>query len=131
MKRLLPPAMILLLLAVAGVSGMWHQHQRFLQTPLKIEEFGLLLNVKAGASIRTVVAILVEGIGDDLTGLAERVIQTGDAVTPPARSQTAWRRRPGSQMVSFCANEWRCPTRGQMDRALVRIARPRTYPPAP
>lgn len=58
MKRLLPLALILLLLAVAGVSGLWHQHQRFLQTPLNIEESGLLLNVKAGASIRTVVAIL-------------------------------------------------------------------------
>ena len=58
MKRFLPVTMILILLFLASMSGLWHQHQRFLQTPLDIEEFGLLLNVEPGASIRSVVAFL-------------------------------------------------------------------------
>ncbi|NOR20167.1 MAG: endolytic transglycosylase MltG, partial [Xanthomonadales bacterium] len=58
MKRLLSPVLILLLLAAAGASGLWHQHQRFLQTPLQIENKGLVLDVKTGANIRTVIAIL-------------------------------------------------------------------------
>lgn len=58
MKRLLPVALILLLLAAASMMGLWHQYQRFLQTPLHINQTGLMLNVEPGASIRAVVATL-------------------------------------------------------------------------
>ncbi len=58
MKRLLPTAVVLFLLLSAATAGLWYQHQQFLQTPLQIEESGLILNVKPGAGIRTVIAIL-------------------------------------------------------------------------
>jgi UPF0755 protein len=58
MKRLLAPFIITLLLALASASGLWHQHQRFLQTPLQFADDGLVLEVQSGANIRTVVAIL-------------------------------------------------------------------------
>ncbi|MCK5644617.1 MAG: endolytic transglycosylase MltG, partial [Gammaproteobacteria bacterium] len=58
MKRLLPVALILLLLTAASMTGLWQQYQRFLQTPLQIEAAGLVLNVEPGAGIRTVVATL-------------------------------------------------------------------------
>lgn len=58
MKRLLPVAMVLLLLLTASAVGLWQQHQRFLQTPLRIDDAGLVLNVEAGASIRSVIGIL-------------------------------------------------------------------------
>lgn len=58
MKRLLAPFLIVILLAAASASGLWHQHQRFLEAPLHIDAGGLLLDVQAGASIRTVITIL-------------------------------------------------------------------------
>jgi len=58
MKRLLPVALIILLLAAASMAGLWQQYQRFLQTPLQIKESGLVLNVEPGASIRAVLAKL-------------------------------------------------------------------------
>lgn len=58
MKRLLPLALILLLLAAATSAGLWHQYQQFLQTPLKVGQAGLILNVEPGASIRNVLGEL-------------------------------------------------------------------------
>jgi len=55
MKRLVPVTLILLLLTAAGSMGLWQQYQRFLQTPLHIEEPGLVLNVEPGTNIRSVV----------------------------------------------------------------------------
>jgi UPF0755 protein len=58
MKRLLPFALIFLLLTLAGTMGVWRQYQHFLQAPLNIEKSGLIVNVEPGASIRSVVAKL-------------------------------------------------------------------------
>ena len=58
MKRVLPVGLILILLAVAGMSGLWQQYQRFLQTPLDIDEAGLVFEVEPGSSIRSVIAKL-------------------------------------------------------------------------
>ena len=55
MKRLLPVVLVLLLLAAAGTMGVWQQYRHFLQTPLKIETAGLVLNVEAGSNIRSVI----------------------------------------------------------------------------
>jgi len=58
MKRVLPVGLILILLAVASMSGLWQQYQRFLQTPLDIDEAGLVFVVEPGSSIRSVIAKL-------------------------------------------------------------------------
>ena len=58
MKRLAPIALILLLLTAASAIGLRQQYQQFLQTPMSIEESGLVLNVESGTNIRSVVAIL-------------------------------------------------------------------------
>ncbi len=58
MKRYVPFALVVLLLAVASLSGLWHQYQRFLQTPLQIDVPGLVLVVEPGTSIRAVVGKL-------------------------------------------------------------------------
>ena len=58
MQRLLTAILILSLLAAASAVGLWHQHQRFLETPLDLNQSGLVLNVETGASIRTVISIL-------------------------------------------------------------------------
>ena len=53
-----PVAAIALLLSAATTSGLWQQYQRFLHTPLIIEETGRVLTVERGSSIRLVVAEL-------------------------------------------------------------------------
>jgi len=58
MKRLLPVASVLLILAAASTLGLWQQYQRFLLTPLHIEGPGLVLEVEPGANIRSVLAKL-------------------------------------------------------------------------
>jgi UPF0755 protein len=58
MKRLVPIALILLLLTAATAIGLRQQYQKFLHTPMPIEESGLVLNVEPGSNIRSVVAIL-------------------------------------------------------------------------
>lgn len=58
MKRLVPPGLIILLVVVAGTAGLWQQYQRFLQTPLQLEQTGLVLQVEPGTNIRSVVAKL-------------------------------------------------------------------------
>jgi UPF0755 protein len=55
MKRLLPVALILLLLAVGMAAGIWHQYLRFLDSPLVLANSGLTVNVERGATIRSVV----------------------------------------------------------------------------
>ncbi len=58
MKRLVPLGLVLLLLAGASMAGLWQQYQRFLQTPLHIEQAGLVFSVEPGTNIRSVVAKL-------------------------------------------------------------------------
>ena len=56
MKRLAPVIAIIMVLSLAGVSGLWQQYQRFLQTPLIIgDTSSLVLKVERGSSIRAVV----------------------------------------------------------------------------
>jgi UPF0755 protein len=90
MKRLLPLVFVLLLLAVASATGLWRQYQQFLQLPLTIDTPGLILNVEAGSSIRSVVAKLEkQGVTRMdwrwrlLGRLREATIKTGEyALTP-------------------------------------------------
>lgn len=58
MKRLMPVALIVLLLASAGLAGLWYQYQQFLIAPLHIEKSGLVIMVEPGANIRSVLAKL-------------------------------------------------------------------------
>ena len=58
MKRLIPVALILILLTAAGTMGLWQQYQRFLHTSLRIAETGYVLVVEPGTSIRSVVVKL-------------------------------------------------------------------------
>jgi UPF0755 protein len=55
MKRLLPVALIGLLLMSASLAGFWYHYQQFLQTPMNIEEPGLVVMVEPGTNIRSVV----------------------------------------------------------------------------
>jgi len=55
MKRLLPVALILLLLSAAVTIGLSQQYRQFLQIPLDIEEAGFVLNVEPGTNIRSMV----------------------------------------------------------------------------
>jgi UPF0755 protein len=54
MRRLLPVTFVFLFLGIALGVGLWQQYQRFLSTPLAIDPTGLVLNVEAGANIRSV-----------------------------------------------------------------------------
>jgi UPF0755 protein len=93
MKRLLPFVLIFLLLTLAGTTGLWHQYQHFLQSPLNIEKAGLVVNVAPGASIRSVVAKL-ESQGATrmdwrwrlLSRLQQVVIKTGEYEVLPGMS---------------------------------------------
>jgi len=58
MKRLLPLALIVLLSTTAAFAGLWYQYQRFLETPLLIDDSGLVLLVEPGTNIRSVAAKL-------------------------------------------------------------------------
>jgi len=58
MKRLVPLGLILLLLTAASMAGLWQQYQGFLQTPLNIDQAGLLVNVEPGPHIRSGLAKL-------------------------------------------------------------------------
>lgn len=58
MKRLLATALLVLLLISAGLGVIWYQYQQFLQTPLKINQAGVIIMVEPGSNIRTVVAKL-------------------------------------------------------------------------
>ena len=58
MKRLLPVALIALLLTSAGMAGMWNQYQQFLQTPLQIKSSGVVIVVEPGTNIRSLAAKL-------------------------------------------------------------------------
>jgi UPF0755 protein len=85
MKRLMLVVLILLLLVLAGSVGLWQQYQRFLRTPLGIDETGLVLNVEPGTAIHSVVANLeLEGATRMswrwklLSRLQPRTIKTGE-----------------------------------------------------
>lgn len=58
MKRLVPVALIVLLLTSAVLAGLWYQYQQFLQAPLQIGNSGLVIMVEPGTNIRSVVAKL-------------------------------------------------------------------------
>ncbi|MGB5289950.1 MAG: endolytic transglycosylase MltG [Lysobacterales bacterium] len=58
MKRLLAIALLVLLMASVGVAVVWYQYQQFLQTPLQIQQAGVVIMVEPGSNIRTVVAEL-------------------------------------------------------------------------
>lgn len=58
MKRLLPVALVLLLLASAVLAVLWHQYREFLATPLKIDSPGLAFMVEPGTNMHSVVSEL-------------------------------------------------------------------------
>ncbi len=58
MKRLVPAALIVLLLTFAVLAGLWYQYQQFLRAPLQIGDSGLIIMVEPGTNIRSVVAKL-------------------------------------------------------------------------
>ena len=58
MKRVLSVALIGLLVAGVTVASLWHQYRQFLQTPLAIEDRGLIIAVEQGTNIRLVLAKL-------------------------------------------------------------------------
>jgi UPF0755 protein len=58
MKRLMPVALLILLLAIALTAGVWRQYQSFLQTPLNIGGTELVLEVEPGSTIRSVLTKL-------------------------------------------------------------------------
>jgi UPF0755 protein len=58
MKRLMPVALLILLLAMAFTVGVWRQYQTFLQTPLNIGGSELVLEVDPGSTIRSVLTKL-------------------------------------------------------------------------
>ena len=55
---MLPVAAVVLVLAIAGAAGLWQQYQTFLNTPLDVDESGMLLNVESGSNLRTVLTQL-------------------------------------------------------------------------
>ena len=63
MKRFAPVVFVILLLGAAGATGVWRQYQHFLQQPLSIEADGFTLDVRAGESIRSVLAGLEKPLG--------------------------------------------------------------------
>ena len=58
MKRLMPATLIVLLLISAVLAGFWYQYQQFLQTPLQMENSGMVIMVEPGSNLRTVVTEL-------------------------------------------------------------------------
>jgi len=80
MIRLRSFVIIFVLLAAAGLSGLWQQYQHFLQTPLAIEDAGLVVNVERGSSIRSVVTDL-EKLGVTRSGWQWRLLNRMQAVT--------------------------------------------------
>ncbi len=58
MKRLLSFVVLLLFLAGVGASAFWYQYHKFLETPLRIQQPGLTLNVEAGANLQSLLAQL-------------------------------------------------------------------------
>ena len=96
MKRLLPGVFIIVVLAIAAMSGLWQQYQRFLQTPLSIGNTSLTLNVQRGASIRSVLADLERrGISQLnwkwhlLNRLQPATIQAGEYALEPGLTPSA------------------------------------------
>jgi len=55
LSRVVSVAVILLLVATASASGVWHQYQSFLRSPLSVDQAGMVLTVKRGSSMSTVV----------------------------------------------------------------------------
>ncbi len=60
LKRAVPVAVIVLVLAGAVAIGLWQQYRSFLLTPLAIGDAGMVFVVKRGSSIRSVVAELAQ-----------------------------------------------------------------------
>ena len=58
MRRVLSIALVVVLLASAVMSTFWYQYRQFLQTPLSIENAGMIVTVEPGTNIRSVLAVL-------------------------------------------------------------------------
>jgi UPF0755 protein len=58
MKRLLAVGLVVLLSISVGLAGFWYHYQQFLQTPLEVDNAGLVVMVEPGTNIRSVVAKL-------------------------------------------------------------------------
>ncbi len=80
MSRFLTIASVLLLVVMACSLGLWQQYQRFLRTPLYIEETGLVINVEAGTNIGSVLANL-ESLGVTRTDWRWRLLNRLNKVT--------------------------------------------------
>ena len=90
MKRLVPVVAVVFTVALAAGLGIWQQYQRFLDTPLDVEESGFVLNVEPGSSIRSVLAKLEhEGMTESgwrwrlLNRLYPVTIKTGEYAMKP------------------------------------------------
>lgn len=90
MNRVISLALLVLLLAAAGLSGLWQQYQRFLQTPLGVETQGFILNVEPGTSVRSVVEKLEQqGVTRLdwrwrlLNRMQQKTIRTGEFLLEP------------------------------------------------
>jgi UPF0755 protein len=58
MRRILSLVLVVLLLAGTAAATFWYQYRQFLQTPLSIENAGMIVMVESGSSIRSVLTIL-------------------------------------------------------------------------
>lgn len=58
MRRISSLVLIVLLLVGVVLATFWHQYRQFVQTPLAIENTGLIVTVEAGTNIRSVLAKL-------------------------------------------------------------------------
>lgn len=93
MKRLMPVVLIVLLLSSAAVAALWYQYQQFLQTPLQIDESGIVIMVDPGENLRSVVAKLEQqGVSRMdwrwrlLSRLKQVIIKTGEYGLQPGLS---------------------------------------------
>ena len=87
MGRVGPIVIILLLLTAASASGLWQQYQYFLRSPLAIADAGIVLTVKRGSSMNTVVNDL-EQRGATFRGWHWRLLNKLQPVTIQAGEYT-------------------------------------------
>lgn len=58
MKRLVPVILLVFLLTSSVLAGLWYQYRQFLQTPLYVDNSGMVITVEPGSNIRWVVTEL-------------------------------------------------------------------------
>ncbi len=90
MKRLVPLALLILLLAVAAAGAALYQYRQFTAMPLAVGQNGVVITVEAGDTIRTVLARLEkQGVTQRewrwrvLSRLRAATIKTGEYRLPP------------------------------------------------